>query len=132
MIVPLRADHLLYIVSIDFLLLLLVHVYIKVKPGMEDAFMEATLLNARASSLEEGVARFDVLRDQDDTTQFVLVEVYRDDTVAPAAHKETSHYKQWRDTVADMMAQERTRRLLTNVYPVTTAGWEYPLGEALE
>ena len=35
--------------------------------------------------------------------RFVLVEVYRDDESA-VAHKETAHYKKWRDAVADMSA----------------------------
>jgi quinol monooxygenase YgiN len=39
----------------------------------------------------------------------VLVEIYRS-ADAPAAHKETDHYKRWRDTVADMMAEPRTSK----------------------
>ena len=109
-----------------------VHVYIKVVPGMEDAFMEATLQNARASSNEEGVLRFDVYRDQEKVNKFVLVEVYKDSTIAPALHKETSHYLLWRDTVAPMMAEERTRRLFNNLFPTTTEGWKYGSTESLE
>ncbi|MBQ5356179.1 MAG: antibiotic biosynthesis monooxygenase, partial [Clostridia bacterium] len=48
----------------------------------------------------------DVLRDRRDPTQFVLYEVYRDDEAA-AAHKETEHYKKWKETVAPMMATPR-------------------------
>lgn len=109
-----------------------VHVYIKVVPGMEDAFMEATLQNARESSNEEGVVRFDVYRDQEKSNEFVLVEVYKDSTIAPAQHKETSHYLLWRDTVAPMMAEERTRRLFINLFPTTTDGWKYPSDVPLE
>ena len=99
---------------------------------MEDAFIEATLLNARESSLEDGVLRFDILRDVDDTSQFILVEVYKDSIIAPAAHKETQHYHIWRNTVTDMMAEERTRRQFQNIYPTTTVGWEYPQNSPLE
>lgn len=101
------------------------------KPGTEAAFLEATLQNARASPQEPGVARFDVLQDTTDPTQFVLVEVYRDTVEAPAAHKETAHYMTWRDQVADYMATERTRRTFTNVFPRTTVAWEYPQEEGL-
>jgi quinol monooxygenase YgiN len=36
----------------------------------------------------------------------VLYEVYRDEEAA-AAHKETEHYKKWRETVAPMMKTPR-------------------------
>lgn len=87
--------------------LLVVHVAVSVKPESVDAFRTATLANARASVQEPGIARFDVLQDKDDATKFVLVEIYRTPD-APAAHKETEHYKTWRDTVADMMATPRS------------------------
>ena len=109
-----------------------VHVLVKVKPGSEGAFKEASLKNARQSAKEEGVARFDVLQDQDDPLQFVLVEVYKDSHTAPAAHKETSHYLEWRDTVADMMAEPRSARKFVNLFPTTSTGWEYPISESLE
>lgn len=56
---------------------LCVHVFVSVKPGTEDAFIKASLDNARASAQEEGIARFDVIQEEDDPTKFVLVEVYK-------------------------------------------------------
>lgn len=96
--------------------LLVVHVHCHVKPDAIDAFREATLANARASLEEPGVARFDVVQDRDDPTRFVLVEAYRTSD-APAAHKETAHYKAWRDAVADMMAEPRTSKKYVNLHP---------------
>ncbi len=97
---------------------IVVHVTVRVKPEAVDAFREATLINARASVTEPGIARFDVLQDRDAPTTFVLVEIYR--TVdAPAAHKDTEHYKRWRDTVADMMAVPRTSLKYASLYPET-------------
>ena len=96
--------------------LLIVQVSCHVKPESVAAFREATLANARASVQEPGIARFDVLEDRADPTRFVLVEAYRSDD-APAAHKETDHYKRWRDTVADMMAEPRTAARFVNVHP---------------
>ena len=81
--------------------------------------------NARASAQEEGIARFDVLQDRDDPTKFVLVEVYKNE-LAPALHKETAHYLEWRDAVADMMAEPRQARKFDNAFPATTSGWDYP------
>ena len=96
------------------MLIVLVHVH--VKPDYIDAFREASLENARNSIEEPGIARFDVLQDNEDPTHFILNEVYRD-AEAPAAHKETAHYAQWRDTVADMMTEPRRAVKLTNHFP---------------
>jgi (4S)-4-hydroxy-5-phosphonooxypentane-2,3-dione isomerase len=98
-----------------------VHVSARVKPDSVDAFAAATTENARQSLKEPGVARFDVLQQRDDPTLFLLVEVYRT-SEAPAAHKETDHYKVWRETVAPMMAEPRTSTVFRNVYP-DEAGW---------
>jgi autoinducer 2-degrading protein len=87
--------------------MLIVHVHVHVKPDSVEAFRQATIENARNSVKEPGVVRFDVVQQQDDPTRFVLVEVYRD-ADAPAQHKETAHYKKWRDTVALMSAEGRT------------------------
>ncbi|NVJ20352.1 MULTISPECIES: antibiotic biosynthesis monooxygenase [Myxococcus] len=98
-----------------------VQVHIHVKPEHVDAFREATVVNARASAKEPGIARFDFLQDSEDPTRFVLVEVYRT-AQAPAEHKETAHYLTWRDTVAPMMAEPRTSRKYVNLFP-EDAGW---------
>ena len=99
----------------------IVHVDVHVKPEHVDAFIAATLANARHSVLEPGIARFDVVRDREDPTHFVLVEVYRTPE-DPARHKETAHYAAWRDTVAGMMAIPRTSAKMTNLFP-DDAGW---------
>jgi len=87
--------------------MLIVQVLVHVKPEFVDAFTAATLDNAAHSVQEPGIARFDVLQQQDDPTRFTLIEAYRTDD-APAAHKATAHYERWRDTVAPMMAEPRT------------------------
>ena len=101
--------------------MLIVNVDVHVKPGQEDAFIEATRENARHSLQEPGIARFDVARHNDAPNRFLLVEVYRtaDD---PARHKETAHYAKWRDTVADMMAQPRSSTKYTRLFPEDTDG----------
>ena len=101
--------------------MLIVHVHVHVKADFVEAFKQATLANARQSVQEPGIARFDVVQQQDDPTRFALVEVYRtaDD---PARHKETAHYQTWRDTVADMMAEPRCSVKYGNVYP-GEVGW---------
>jgi quinol monooxygenase YgiN len=96
--------------------MLIVQVMIEVKADQVEAFKAATLENARNSRQEPGIARFDVIQQQDDPTRFVLVEVYRHEE-APAAHKETAHYAQWRDAVAPMMATPRHSIKYHNLYP---------------
>ena len=96
--------------------MLIVHVSVHVKAEKVEEFRAASVENARASIQEEGIARFDVVQQQDDPRRFVLVEVYRsgDD---PGRHKQTAHYQKWRDTVADMMAEPRKSIKYTNVFP---------------
>jgi quinol monooxygenase YgiN len=96
--------------------MLVVHVHIHVKPECVEFFKQATLANARDSLKEPGVARFDVVQQQDDPARFVLVEVYRD-AGAAAAHKETKHYPVWRDVVAPLMAEPRFSVKFDNVFP---------------
>lgn len=98
-----------------------VHVHVHVLPEYVEAFIEATLANARQSVQEPGIARFDVIQQQDDPTRFILVEVYRTPE-APAAHKETAHYQTWRDTVANMMAEPRRAVTFTPLFP-DESGW---------
>lgn len=99
----------------------IVHVHVSVKPDDVAAFIEATKENARNSVQEPGIARFDVIQQQADPTQFTLVEVYRTPE-DPARHKETAHYQTWRDTVADMMAAPRSAVKYDNLFP-TDEGW---------
>ena len=96
--------------------MLVVHVHVKVKPECVEAFRKATIQNAANSIQEQGIARFDVVQQQDDPTRFVLVEAYRTDD-APAKHKETEHYKRWRDTVAPMMDEPRSSVKFQNIFP---------------
>lgn len=101
--------------------MLIAHVFVHVKLDQVEAFVAATRLNAQNSVQEPGVARFDVIQQQDDPTRFVLVEVYRTPE-ATVAHKETAHYQAWRDTVAEMMAEPRTSIKYTPIFP-DEAGW---------
>ena len=100
----------------------IVHVVVHVKPDQVEAFKAASVENALHSVQEPGIARFDVIQQQDDPTRFVLVEVYR--TVEdPARHKDTAHYVKWRDSVAEMMAEPRTSLKYSNVFPAEQ-GWD--------
>ena len=82
----------------------LVHVH--VKPEAVDDFIDTTRANHEASVREPANLRFDVLRDVEDPTRFVIYEAYVDEAGAKA-HKETPHYLEWRSTVEDWMAEPR-------------------------
>jgi (4S)-4-hydroxy-5-phosphonooxypentane-2,3-dione isomerase len=96
--------------------MLIVHVYVHVKPEHIEAFKLATIENAANSVKEPGIARFDVVQQADDPTRFVLVEAYRD-AEAPARHKATAHYQAWAEKVAGMLAEPRSRVVYGNVCP---------------
>ena len=100
----------------------IVHVHVRVKPDKVDDFKIATIENARQSIKESGIARFDVVQNQNDPAKFVFVEVYRT-AEDPARHKETGHYQKWRDAVAPMMAEQRTSEKFTSIFP-DEKGWK--------
>ena len=101
--------------------MLIVHVYVHVKPEHIEAFKLATIENAANSVKEPGIARFDVLQQADDPSRFVLLEAYRD-TEATTHHKATAHYHAWAEKVADMLAEPRSRVVYANVFPADQ-GW---------
>jgi (4S)-4-hydroxy-5-phosphonooxypentane-2,3-dione isomerase len=94
--------------------MLILQVNVRVKPEHLGGFCAATLVNARGSLAEPGIAGFDVLQNEEDPTRFMLIETYRQ-REAIAAHKETPHYKAWVERVTHMMAEPRTRAWWTEV-----------------
>lgn len=75
-----------------------VHHYIKT--DCIDAYLRATLENARKTILEPGVIRFDVFQDKADPTHFSLFEVYRDEQ-ARDEHLKTAHFEMWKQVYLD-------------------------------
>jgi (4S)-4-hydroxy-5-phosphonooxypentane-2,3-dione isomerase len=96
--------------------MLVVHVHVHVKPDSVDAFIALTRVNSAASLQEPGIARFDLIQQQDDPCRFILVEAYKT-AEAPALHKQTAHYAAWRDGVADMMASPRHSLKFHSLFP---------------
>lgn len=91
-------------------------VHVQVKPENVEEFLAITKYNHENSIQESGCIRFDVLQSTDTSNLFFLNEVY-ESTDAAAAHKETEHYKKWRDTVAPMMAAPRTADKANAIFP---------------
>jgi len=95
-------------------------VHVQVRPDRIDDFIEATRANHEASIREPGNLRFDVLQATEDPARFILYEAYRSAADA-AAHKETAHYRTWRDRVADWMAAPRRGEPMNGLFPAAAA-----------
>lgn len=96
-------------------------VHVHVDPDHVDDFIEASRRNHEASIREPGNLRFDVLQSAEDPTRFVLYEAYAGAADA-AAHKGTDHYRRWRETVADWMAEPRQGVAYNGLFPRIEAG----------
>lgn len=81
-------------------------VTIFVNPGFEEKFIRETIKNYNNTRKEPGNIRFDFLRSKKDPSRFLLYEVFVDE-VAVLAHKETLHYRKWKETVEPWMAIPR-------------------------
>ena len=99
----------------------ILHVQAHVKTERIEAFKQAAIENASNSVKEPGVARFDVIQQEDDPARFMLLEVYHDAS-GHASHRETAHYHAWVEAVTHMFAEPRTRAIYQNIYP-PNSGW---------
>ena len=66
--------------------------FVSVKPGPEDAFVEAARPCVAASRTEAGVLHYDLWRETDGEQRYVFNELYVDDA-AVAAHMASDHFK---------------------------------------
>jgi (4S)-4-hydroxy-5-phosphonooxypentane-2,3-dione isomerase len=92
-------------------------VHVNVKPERVDDFIDACRANHVGSIEEYGNRRFDILQNAGEPTKFVLFEAYTTAEQA-VAHKETDHYKTWRDVVEEMMAEPRVGVPFNGLFPV--------------
>lgn len=86
-----------------------------------EQFLEAARRNHEASIREPGNRRFDVLRADDDPSCFVLYEAYSS-AEAAAAHRQTAHFRAWRDTVTPWFAAPRQAQTFQALYPAGGSG----------
>ena len=97
-------------------------VHVWVKPEYIDDFIKVSTENHQNSIKEPGNLRFDLVQDANDPSKFIIYEAYESDEAA-AAHKETEHYKKWRETVADWMAQPRRGEKHIVIAPANKTLW---------
>lgn len=91
-------------------------VHVKVRPGHVEDFIRASETNHHSSVKEPGNLRFDILQKGDNPGEFALYEAYESQEAA-AAHKQTAHYLEWRETVAPWMAEARKGVVYTGLLP---------------
>lgn len=90
---------------------------VSVASGKRDAFLEATLENARSSVREPANRRFDILQSEDQRSKIALVEIFSNKG-GQIEHKETSHYSSWREAVDGLMGSPRKSSQWDSVFPV--------------
>jgi len=97
-------------------------VHIWVKKEYIDKFIEITIENHENSIKEEGNLRFDILQDQNDPSKFILYEAYINEDAAKK-HKETAHYKKWKETVENWMIKPRESNKCNVIRPLNIELW---------
>lgn len=96
--------------------MVVVHVALEIQPEHCAAFEAATRDNARGSRQEAGNLRFDAIKRADAANQYILYEVFKDRD-AQQAHRETPHYKRWKELTAGWVVN-RTVTEFEEVYIV--------------
>ena len=97
-------------------------VHVKVKPENVTDFIAAISANHAGSIVEAGNLRFDVLQSTEDPTAFMIYEVFESEE-AIQAHRETEHYKKWRDAVGAWMAEPRRGVKYRIIQPTDRKYW---------
>ena len=92
-------------------------VNVSVKKERINDFIRETVLNHKDSIKEPENLRFDVLQSKADASNFVLYEAYRSEAGAKA-HKETTHYLRWKETVEKWMEKPRQSHTYNIIAPL--------------
>ena len=83
-------------------------VFLKVKPGHESAFLNASRLNQASARQEAGNLRFDLFRSRNNASHFLFAEEY-DSEESVNKHRETPHFVKWLETVSPLLVEPRQR-----------------------
>ena len=81
--------------------------FVSVRPGHEDAFIDAARICVAASRAEPGVLHYDQSREAEGDRRFVFNELYVDDA-AVAAHMASAHFKAFGVAARDLAAARPT------------------------
>ena len=92
--------------------------FVSVKPGQEEAFVEAARICVAASRAEPGVLHYDLWRETEGDQRFVFNELYTDDA-AVAAHMMSDHFKAFGLAARDLAAARPT---IVKTHAIDVAG----------
>ena len=93
--------------------MLVVLVNVTVRQEMLEEFKRAILVNAdSARSREPGCVRFDVSRNEDDPTEWLFYEVYRD-AAAFEAHRASPHFAAYQHVAERALLSKTLKRYTT-------------------
>ena len=81
--------------------------FVSVKPGQEEAFVEAAKVCVAASRAEVGVLHYDLWRETEDEQRYVFNELYTD-KAALTAHMTSDHFKAFGLAARDLAAARPT------------------------
>mmetsp|Transcript_66109 Transcript_66109/g.158156 ORF Transcript_66109/g.158156 Transcript_66109/m.158156 type:complete len:326 (+) Transcript_66109:84-1061(+) len=98
------------------------HVYIEVNKNDVEAFMDATIKQAEMSLQEKTVMRYDIYRNVDKPTQFLLVEVFAVMQHSDA-HKMQKYYVDWLEQVTPMFFKDPEEKHYVNHFPSVPGAW---------
>lgn len=91
--------------------MVIVQIYITVKKEHVQDFIRYTKDNVSNSNREPGVKRFECFRDTDYDNRFMLFEMFNS-VEDQNSHRETDHYKRWKENTADLLESPYTRSSL--------------------
>ncbi len=92
--------------------------FVTVKPGHEDAFVEAARVCVAASRAEPGVLHYELWREAEGERRFVFNELYADEA-AVQAHMTADHFKAFGRAARDLAA---ARPEIIATQPIDVAG----------
>lgn len=92
--------------------MVIVQIYLTVKKSSIEDFIRFTNDNVSNSVKESGVKRFEFFRDLDSDNKFILFEMFYS-LEDQNKHRETAHYKRWKENTADMLEVPYTRSSLS-------------------
>jgi len=88
--------------------MVIAEIYLTIKEDRVSDFIRFTNDNVSNSIKEEGVRRFDFFKDIDAENKFVLFEMFNS-VEDQNKHRETAHYKRWKENITDMLEIPYTR-----------------------
>ena len=88
--------------------MVIVQIYLTIKKSSVEDFIRFTNDNVANSVKEPGVKRFEFFKDIESNNKFVLFEMFSS-VEDQNKHRETDHYKRWKESTADLLEVPYTR-----------------------